>query len=88
MRVPRSVLERYVGVYEYIPSQMSRTDLRIVIGLKGDTLTREMGREEMLTPISETRFRVGSTSLLVEFVVDEAGGRRSWARAASRCWPA
>jgi hypothetical protein len=71
--VPRSVLERYVGVYEYIPGQMKRTDLRIVIGLKGDTLTRQMGREEILTPISETRFKVGSTSLMVEFVVDEAG---------------
>lgn len=73
VRVPRSVLERYVGVYEYIPGQMKRTDLRIVIGLKGDTLTREMGREEILTPISETRFRVANTSLMVEFVVDEAG---------------
>ena len=73
VRVPKSVLERYVGVYEYIPGQMKRTDLRIVIGLKGDTLTRQMGREEILTPISETRFKVGSTSLMVEFVVDETG---------------
>ena len=72
--VPKSVLERYVGVYEFIPGQMSRTDLRIVIGLKGDTLTRQMGGEEVaLTPISATRFRVGSTSLLVEFVVDDNG---------------
>jgi hypothetical protein len=73
VRVPRSVLERYVGTYEYIPGQMKRTDLTIVVRLKGDKLTREMGREETLTPISETRFQVGDTSLTVEFVVDEAG---------------
>lgn len=74
VRVPRSVLERYVGVYEFIPGQMKRTDLRIVIALKGDTLTRKMGPQEtVLTPLSETRFQVGSTSLMVEFVVDDAG---------------
>lgn len=71
--VPKSVLERYVGVYEYIPGQMKRTDLRIVVSLKGDTLIRDMGGQQVLTPISETRFRVGGTSLIVEFVVDEAG---------------
>ena len=74
VRVPRSVLERYVGVYEYIPGQMSRTDLRIVVRLKGDVLTRDAGEADMvLTPISETRFRVAGTSLTVEFVVDDAG---------------
>ena len=72
-RVPKAVLERYVGVYEYIPGQMQRTDLRVVIRLRGDTLVREMGPEAVLTPISETRFRVGDTSLMVEFVVDDAG---------------
>jgi hypothetical protein len=73
VRVPRSVLERYVGTYEFIPGQMSRTDLRVVVRLRGDTLTREMGKEAVLTPISETRFRVGNTRMTVEFVVDEAG---------------
>ena len=73
VRVPRSVLERYVGVYEFIPGQMKRTDLRVVIGLRGDTLTRWMGKEAVLTPISETRFQVAGTSLVMEFVVDEAG---------------
>ena len=73
VRVPKSVLERYVGVYEYIPGQMQRTDLRVVVRLKGDTLIREMGPEAVLTPISETRFRVGDTSLMVEFVVDDWG---------------
>lgn len=73
VKVPRSVLEQYVGVYEYIPGQMQRTDLRVRIRLKGDTLIREMGPEAVLTPISETRFRVGDTSLMVEFVVDEDG---------------
>src|SRR5262245_26726937 len=71
--VPKSVLERYVGVYEYIPGQMKRTDLRVVVRLKGDTLIRDMGMQQILTPLSETRFRVAGTSLIVEFVVDEAG---------------
>ena len=74
VRVPTSVLQRYVGVYEFIPGQMSRTDLRIVIRLEGDTLIREGGGPKaVLTPVSETRFRVGSTSAMVEFVIDEAG---------------
>lgn len=73
VRVPKPVLERYVGTYEFLPGQMSRTDLRVVIRLKGDTLVREMGQEDILTPISETQFKVGSTRLMVEFVVDEAG---------------
>lgn len=73
VQVPRSVLEQYVGTYEFIPGQMSRTDLRVVVRLKGNTLVRTLGEERVLTPISETRFRVGDTSLMVEFVVDEAG---------------
>ena len=73
VRVPRSVLERYVGTYEYIPGQMSRTDLRIVVRLKGDTLIRELAGAQVLIPISETQFRVAGTSLMVEFVVDDAG---------------
>ncbi len=74
VRVPKSVLERYVGVYEYIPGQMSRTDLTITVRLKGDTLIRQMGQgETVLTPMSETRFRVGNTSLVTEFMVDDAG---------------
>jgi hypothetical protein len=74
VRVPRSVLERYVGVYEFIPGQMSRTDLRVVIRLVGDTLIREgAGPTAILTPVSETRFKVGATSFMVEFVIDEAG---------------
>jgi hypothetical protein len=67
------VLERYVGVYEYLPGQMGRSDLRVVIRLRGDTLIRVLPGEQVLTPISETRFRVAGTSLVVEFVVDEAG---------------
>lgn len=74
VRVPRSVLERYVGTYEYIPGQMGRTDLRVVIRRDGDKLIREgAGPTATLTPVSETRFMVGDTNLVVEFVVDEAG---------------
>ncbi|HEX8360802.1 MAG TPA: hypothetical protein VF613_11860 [Longimicrobium sp.] len=72
-RVPRSVLERYVGTYEFIPGQMGRTDLRVVVRLQGETLIRSMHEDVVLTPISETRFRVGNTSLVTEFVIDEAG---------------
>jgi hypothetical protein len=73
VRVPRPVLERYVGTYEYLPGQMARTDLRARISLKGDTLVRTLGEDVVLTPISETLFRVGNTPLVTEFVVDEAG---------------
>ncbi len=73
VHVPKSVLEKYVGTYEYIPGQMSRTDLRVVVRLKGDSLIREMGQEAVLTPLSDTKFRVGHTSLTVEFVIDEEG---------------
>lgn len=75
VRVPKPVLERYVGRYDYLPGQMKRTDLFIVVRLEGDTLVREMsGPGVVLTPISETRFKVGSTSLETEFVVDPDGG--------------
>ena len=74
VRVPRSVLEQYVGSYEYIPGQMGRTDLRVVIRLKGETLTQSIGGEDVvLTPLSPTQFRIGNTRLELEFVVDEAG---------------
>lgn len=75
VHVPRSVLERYVGTYEFVPGQMSRTDLTIEVRLAGDVLTRRIsgGREVVLTPLSETRFRVGATALVTEFVVDRAG---------------
>lgn len=74
VRVPRSVLERYVGTYEFVPGQMSRTDLRVGIRLEGDSLIRDGGQlAAVLTPVSETRFRVGSTSAMVEFVVDDWG---------------
>ena len=73
VRVPRPVLERYVGTYEFLPGQMSRTDLRARISLRGDTLVRTLAEDVVLTPISETLFRVGNTSLVTEFVVDEAG---------------
>jgi hypothetical protein len=73
LSVPRSVLQRYVGTYEFLPGQMGRSDLRFTVRLKGDTLIRNVQEEHVLTPISETRFKVGNTSLVTEFVVDEAG---------------
>jgi hypothetical protein len=74
VRVPREVLEQYVGVYEYIPGQMKRTDLRINVRLRGDTLTTDAGGDELtLSPISSTQFHVGKTKIMVEFAVDDAG---------------
>jgi hypothetical protein len=73
VRIPRPVLEQYVGTYEFIPGQLGRTDLTSTVRLKGDTLIRSMQEESVLTPISETRFRVGDTSMVTEFVVDDAG---------------
>ncbi|HEY7768188.1 MAG TPA: hypothetical protein VIB55_08400, partial [Longimicrobium sp.] len=73
-RVPRPVLERYVGTYEFLPGEMNRYGRTVVVRLEGDTLIREgAGPTAVLTPLSETRFRVGDTSLVTEFVVDEAG---------------
>jgi hypothetical protein len=76
VRVPRSVLERYVGTYEFIPGQMDRTDLRMVVRLEGDKLIRDGGGvgSYILTPLSETRFMLGNNpAFVVEFVVDDAG---------------
>lgn len=76
VRVPRSVLERYVGEYEFVPGQMRRTDLFITVRLRGDTLTRKItgGPERVLVPLSETRFNVAGTSLESEFVIDTTNG--------------
>ena len=74
VRVPSSVLERYIGVYEYIPGQMKRTDLSVVVLLRGNTLIRSMGMgESILIPLSETRFMVSGTALTTEFIIDDAG---------------
>lgn len=75
VRVPRSVLDRYVGTYEFIPGQMGRTDLRITVRREGNTLIRQLRPQEtvVLIPLSDTRFRVSGTSIMAEFVVDDAG---------------
>ena len=64
--VPRSVLERYVGEYQLNPQ------VTAVVRLRGNTLIREiMGQQQVFTPISETRFKLGGGE--VEFVTDQAG---------------
>jgi len=75
VRVPTTVLQRYVGEYEYLPGQMSRTDLKVVVRLKGDTLLRFIGgpKEDVLIPLSMNRFRIANTSLVTEFVIDSTG---------------
>jgi len=76
VRVPRSVLQQYVGHYEYLPGQMGRNDLYVEVRLKGDTLIA-LGsglRNAVLTPISETRFRLGSTAIEWEFASTQGSG--------------
>ena len=75
VHVPKSVLQRYVGEYEYIAGQMNRTDLRVWIHLREDVLTQKLDTndERVLIPLSETRFSVSGTSLVTEFVIDDAG---------------
>ena len=75
VHVPKSVLRRYVGEYEYIAGQMKRTDLRVWIHLREDVLTQKTNGidERVLIPLSETRFNVSGTSLVTEFVIDDAG---------------
>jgi hypothetical protein len=66
VRVPRSVLERYVGEYD-----QDGNTIRVV--LTGDTLFREIpGQRVALEPISETLFHLGPV-FKAEFVTDEAG---------------
>src|SRR4028119_2026181 len=67
VRVPRSVLERYVGEYD----QNGNT---IKILLSGDTLIREApGQRVAFVPISGTLLRARPV-VTTEFVIDEAGG--------------
>lgn len=75
VHVPKSVLQRYVGEYEYIRGQMDRTDLRVFIHLREDVLTQKLDTndERVLIPLSQTRFSVSGTSLVTEFVIDDAG---------------
>jgi hypothetical protein len=74
VRVPRSILERYAGTYEFLPGQMGRSDLRVVIRLKGERLSQLVnGEDVVLTPSSEREFSLGNTRLKLEFVVDDAG---------------
>lgn len=69
VRVPKSVLERYVGEYAYDQG------FTVTVRLNGDTLTGQpTGQQEIvLVPISETRFKVGGGPVEVEFVTDQAG---------------
>jgi aryl-alcohol dehydrogenase-like predicted oxidoreductase len=74
VRVPTSVLERYVGEYEF-------PNYRFEVRLAGETLTaRRVGMPATvpatrLVPLSETRFRQDNLSgWEVEFVTDQAGG--------------
>jgi len=68
VNVPRSVLERYVGEDSLTPWSLA------LLRMRGDTLVREMnGQTDVYIPLSETRFRVGATPFVADFVVDQAG---------------
>src|SRR5687768_1847713 len=67
VRVPTSVLDRYVGAYE-------QNGTTINIRRNGDTLFREIpGQRMIMQPISETMFRMGPV-ITAEFVIDRRGG--------------
>jgi hypothetical protein len=69
VRVPRSVLERYVGEYEYPSGAI------IVVRLQGDTLVRQAWNQQgAYTALSATRFRLGDIGVIVDFVVEPSGG--------------
>jgi hypothetical protein len=66
LRVSKSVLERYVGEYPLNPQ------VTAVIRVQGENLVREiMGQQQILTPISETRFKLGAGE--AQFEVDKSG---------------
>jgi hypothetical protein len=66
--VPRSVLERYVGEYVYPAGTIA------VVRFRGDTLIRDFnGQQDVYIPLSETRFRLGSSPFVADFTIDQAG---------------
>src|SRR5687768_5160253 len=66
LRVPRAVLERYVGEYD-----QEGTIIRIT--LNGDTLFREVpGQRVIMAPMTENKFRIGGV-FTAEFVSDASG---------------
>src|SRR5687767_7488837 len=68
VRVPRSVLERYVGEWVYPEGNSIR------VLLQGDTLYQETaGRRTPYTPLSDTLFMFGPF-FTAEFLIDRAGG--------------
>ena len=78
VNVPRAVLERYVGEYALTPWSLA------FLRMKGDTLVREMnGQQEVYIALSETRFRVGSTPFIAEFMIDSAGAVTQIVKAAN-----
>lgn len=68
VRDANSGLARYVGEYDF-------GQFRATIRLKGGTLVRQvMGQQEqVLRPISENRFKLGSTPAEVRFTLDKSG---------------
>ena len=78
VNVPKSVLERYVGEYALTPWSLA------LLRMKGDTLIREMnGQQDVYIALSETRFRVGSTPFIADFVIDQAGAVTQIVKAAN-----
>src|SRR5688572_14782388 len=68
--VPVEVLKKSAGTYDF--------NIRagpVEIMLKGDQPGRKMAGQPdyVLTPISQTKFKMGTTPLTVEFVLDESG---------------
>jgi hypothetical protein len=69
--VPVAVLKKYVGTYDF--------NFRagpVTIALKDEHLVRQVAGQPdiVLTPVSETKFKMGNAGMLVEFRTDEKGG--------------
>lgn len=63
----KSGLERFVGDYNF-------GQFTAAIRLRGGTLIRQVsGSEQVLRPISGTRFKIGSTPAELEFMLDKSG---------------
>jgi hypothetical protein len=68
VREPTAGLARFVGEYDF-------EQFKATIRLRGGTLVRQVrgSPELVLTPISETRFKMGNTPAELQFTLDKSG---------------
>jgi hypothetical protein len=68
VREPTAGLARFVGEYQF-------DQFKATIRLRGGTLVRQVqgSTEQVLTPISDTRFKMGNTPAELQFTLDKSG---------------